>query len=228
MKIKRKLQKLCQIWALSLLFMVAPVFLGSTMADGLSSFSGEELSKIVQGGILYDKWWKHLGADEPEGTHPSYTVEGKKKGSATWRCKECHGWDYKGKRGAYRKGSHYSGISGIRNMAGSPETDVVAVLKDETHQFDGVIPQVALEKLAAFVSKGQIENDDYIDRISKKVSANVENGARIFQTICATCHGIDGSEINFGNKDAPKFVGTVARSNPCCRRRIHNDYFRGR
>ena len=139
---------------------------------------------------------------------------GKKKGTSTWRCKECHGWDYKGKRGAYRKGSHFSGIPGIRNMAGASEQEVVAVLKDDTHQFGGLMPQDALEKLALFVSKGQLDNDEYIDRSTKKVRGNVANGARIYQTICAACHGADGSELNFGDKDAPKFVGTVARSNP--------------
>jgi thiosulfate dehydrogenase len=32
--------------------------------------------------------------DEPQGTHPSYPKAGKKTGAGTWRCKECHGWDY--------------------------------------------------------------------------------------------------------------------------------------
>ena len=64
---------------------------------------------IARGGQLYDKWYGVLGRQAPGDTHPGYTAEGKKKGSSTWRCKECHGWDYRGAAGAYSKGSHYSG-----------------------------------------------------------------------------------------------------------------------
>ena len=59
---------------------------------------------ISRGGQLYDKWWEVIEAEEPKTTHPAYPAKGEKKGSATWRCKECHGWDYKGVDGAYGKG----------------------------------------------------------------------------------------------------------------------------
>lgn len=57
-------------------------------------------------------------------------IRGPKKGERDYE-KECHGWDYKGKRGAYSKGSRFTGISGIRNMANDPEQEVVRILNYE-------------------------------------------------------------------------------------------------
>ncbi len=86
-------------------------------------FAGElenptEIWGISNGGKRYDNWAAALMKAPPDKTHPAYPASGKEKGAATWRCKECHGWDYKGKDGAYGKGSHYTGIKGIRDMVG--------------------------------------------------------------------------------------------------------------
>jgi len=74
---------------------------------------------IAEGGRLYDKWWSELELKEPRETHPAYPTIGKKRDASTWRCKECHGWDYKGKDGAYGKGSHFTGIPEIRSYVGT-------------------------------------------------------------------------------------------------------------
>jgi hypothetical protein len=71
---------------------------------------------LAAGGRIYDNWWEALDRKEPKGTHPSYPQAGKQAGSATWRCKECHGWDYRGDRGNYGTGSHFTGIPGIPNQ----------------------------------------------------------------------------------------------------------------
>ena len=62
-----------------------------------------EVWSVARGGQLYDKWWAVLGHDKPKQTHPAYPAEGKQKGDSTWRCKECHGWDYRGADGADTK-----------------------------------------------------------------------------------------------------------------------------
>ena len=72
----------------------------------------------VTGGLLYDKWWKAAGLAEPTGNHPLWasrpdTTSNTRTGPDTWRCKECHGWDYKGVSGAYGTGSHKTGVAGI-------------------------------------------------------------------------------------------------------------------
>ena len=171
---------------------------------------------IARGGRLYDNWMSETEADDPKGTHPAYPAVGKKKGKSTWRCKECHGWDNMGKDGAYSKGSHFSGIKGIRARAGDPPEKLHDVIMDKTHGFTKeMISHSAMEKLALFVSKGQIDMDKYIDRKTKKPrNANVGRGAAFYQTICTNCHGMDGRDINFKNPPKAEYVGTVAKKNP--------------
>jgi len=170
---------------------------------------------ISRGGQLYDKWWAVIEADEPETTHPAYPANGKKSGSTTWRCKECHGWDYKGVDGAYSKGSHRSGIKGVRVMADVDPETIHEVLMDGTHGYsEEMMSHSAMRKIALFVSLGQIDMDRYIDRATKQAHGDLQRGAQFFQTICANCHGFDGKEINFRSDDDPEYVGTVAANNP--------------
>ena len=67
----------------------------------------------VWGAMRYDTWWTPAGLPEPVGTNPIYPPIGQQSGSDTWRCTECHGWDYKGRDGAYGSGVHYTGIKGV-------------------------------------------------------------------------------------------------------------------
>ena len=167
------------------------------------------------GGQLYDKWWAVIEADEPQSTHPAYPADGKKTGSTTWRCKECHGWDYKGVDGAYSKGSHRTGIKGLRGMAGVDPERIHDILTDETHGYtEEMMPDSAMRKIALFISLGQIDMDRYIDRATKQAHGDRQRGAQFFQTICANCHGFDGKRINFHSDDDPEYVGTVAAGNP--------------
>lgn len=170
---------------------------------------------IARGGQLYDKWWAVIEADEPEATHTAYPAAAKKSGSGTWRCKECHGWDYRGKDGAYAKGSHFTGITGVRGVVGMDVTKLHDIIMNETHGFTAQqLSHSAMEKLALFLSRGQLDTERYIDRASKVARGNPRRGAQFYQTICAVCHGFDGKEINFKDADDPEYVGTVARDNP--------------
>jgi thiosulfate dehydrogenase len=180
--------------------------------DGLSA--ARHTVEITRGGVLYDNWSVVLGKEAPKETHPAYAKAGKQKGASTWRCKECHGWDYKGATGAYGKGGRYTGIRGIRNMTYASEGAVVAILKDKTHGFGQLIPEKDMEALAHFVSHGQIDVDAYIDRATKKVKGDAAKGEQVFQTTCAYCHGNDGKLLNFRTADNPEYIGTVANENP--------------
>ena len=206
---------------LSALFFVAtalPWVPGILQADELGAFGEHSAAKhlvlIDRGGVLYDNWYAVLGKEPPAGTHPAYPKTGKQKGASTWRCKECHGWDYKGTSGAYAKGSHYTGIAGIRNMTHAPIEATVAILKNATHGFGKLMPDEELAALGHFVSHGQIDADDYIDRAAKKAKGDPARGERIFQTTCARCHGSDGKLLNFKTAADPEYVGTVANENP--------------
>jgi thiosulfate dehydrogenase len=172
--------------------------------------------EIGFGGRLYDDWFEALALDAPEGTHPAYPADGKQEGAVTWRCKECHGWDYKGVAGAYASGSHFTGIKGIQGMIGVDPRQIERALRDQPHGFSAVqIPDEALERLALFVTRGQHEVDLHIDAASKKARGDAANGERYFQNICAPCHGFDGKALNFSGDPAdPEYVGTVAADNP--------------
>lgn len=196
------------------------IFLGITTVPALPQDTDEpaaasDVWEISRGGLLYDKWWEVILADAPKDTHPAYTADGKQEGAATWRCKECHGWDYKGAAGAYGKGSHYTGIKGIGGMAGAPIERIVEVIRNDVHGFTPeMLSDSAVQKLAAFVSLGQVDMDLYIDRETKRARGDPVTGARYFQTICAVCHGYDGKAINFRDEKKPEFIGTVASENP--------------
>ncbi len=192
-------------------FLVVP---GSAVSENLDTMSAERLQTVVEGGLLYDKWWKELGIAKPKMTHPSYPESGRKQGASTWRCKECHGWDYSGKTGAYGKGSHYTGIRGIRASAGTTEKRVTAILRNKTHRFDR-LPRRALQAVATFVVYGQVDMDRSIDRDSGKAKGDTAAGGRLYRTICIRCHGADGKLLNFsGDAKNPEYVGTVAARNP--------------
>jgi cytochrome c553 len=170
---------------------------------------------IARGGQLYDSWFAVLGHTPPQETHPAYPAAGKQKGSVTWRCKECHGWDYRGAKGAYEVGSHFTGIRGIRDMVGVPPEKIVAIIKDANHRYTNeMIPASEMEKLALFVSLGQIEMDLYVDRASKKVRGDPGRGAPAFQNLCAVCHGFDGKSLNFRDEKKPEYIGTISQENP--------------
>ena len=85
---------------------------------------------------MYDKWWKELGLDKPTTSHPSYPAASKKQGASSWRCKECHGWDYKGSNGAYGKGSHFTGIKGISSAKNKNINEIVSILKNNIHNYN--------------------------------------------------------------------------------------------
>lgn len=163
---------------------------GQASAQGLVE---TEAYKISQGGKLYDNWAKTLDVSAPDQTHPAYPSDGQQEGSGTYRCKECHGWDYAGADGAYASGSHFSGITGIRAFDGGDAADVAAIVRDSTHGYTAdMIPDGALENLALFVVKGQVDMDQYIDRASKAPQGDGARGAVLYQTVCAGCHGLDG------------------------------------
>ncbi len=174
---------------------------------------------IVTGGLLYDKWWSIAdGATEPTEDNRLWSLQDSntRSGGDTWRCKECHGWDYKGQGGAYSSGSHYSGFPGVydayltKNKA--QLLDTLTGGTDYRHDFSSEISDVALENLVDFLSEGLINDTDYIDYATKKVvGADIANGNELFDGTCAACHGNDGRLILFHETEG---VGTLANGNP--------------
>lgn len=170
------------------------------------TFAQETDSAIARGGRLYDKYWSENKTAKPTADHPSYPNKGGKYGKdASWRCKECHGWDYKGKDGAYAKGGHATGIKGINGAAGKDPAAIAAVLRDKTHGYtEAQLSAKDASDLALFVSKGQGDLAKYVDA-SNKAKGDGAKGEAYFNTLCAGCHGVDGKKV----KDGPP-LGSVA------------------
>lgn len=167
------------------------------------------------GGRIYDNWWEALDRKKPEGTHPAYPASGKRTGANTWRCVECHGWDYKGKDGLYGSGERYTGIKGIRRAAGRDTNRIMAMLRAEPHSYRrDMINDEELRRVAIFVSRGQDHADRFIDSKTGEVRGNAVRGAGLFQTTCAACHAFDGRALNWGTAEEPAFVGTEANKFP--------------
>ncbi len=179
----------------------------------------EEAWTLAIGGRIYDNWWNALDVAEPRGTHPSYPDIGKKSGEATWRCKTCHGWDFLGKDGIYSEGtSNYTGITGIRGAIGRPVEQIAALLRDDVHLYTTtMINNEQMGRVAAFVSRGQIDVAKYVDLETRTMipgAADINNGRGIFQTVCAACHGFDGRLLDWGDEESSNFVGTEAAELP--------------
>ncbi len=177
------------------------------MAAPLTAAAGETAS-IMRGGQIYDKWYKVVGSKAPKKSHPLYPAGKKyaKKPKTNWRCKECHGWDYRGKDGAYGKGKHATGIKGVAGVAGGDPAKVVALLKGD-HGYGDKLNDTDLQDVALFLTKGQVDMTKYID--GKKAKGDASKGESYYATICANCHGADGLKP----KSMPP-LGKLASKNP--------------
>ncbi|NOY25337.1 MAG: hypothetical protein GXP62_05640 [Oligoflexia bacterium] len=194
-------------------------------------------SSMWRGGALYDRWWKVTGADDPTDTNPMYTdttwSAGTKTGADTWRCKECHGWDYKGVDGRYGSGSHYTGIKGIFDAQDKSidslydaiysgkfsDAGGTATVTDSNHAFGdkGLLSETDALGLVRFVKEGLVDDNDYIDGYTTRSLGSSAAGQGAFDGNCYECHQPDGTGKNFEEDDelpAVEYIGTVARDNP--------------
>lgn len=172
----------------------------------------------VRGGRLYDTWWVENDAAEPVGDHPLYPPKGQQKGSTTFRCQECHGWDYKGADGAYGIGSdHYTGIMGVWGTSLSAG-QIFDLLKSDSppagHDMDNFgLTDGDIWDLIKFLFQQQVDTDLYIDEFGQFLGNPLE-GSGYYVDTCEVCHGDDGTWINFGTKEDPIFLGTIANERP--------------
>jgi len=173
---------------------------------------------LVRGGLLYDVWWEALGSPAPPTDQPLWQTQttNARKGADTWRCKECHGWDYKGKDGAYGSGSHKTGFPGIFNARSKSATEIVAILKgsiNPEHDFSKVLDNQSLIDLTLFITKAQIDDAELVNA-DKTPKGNAAAGKPQYEKVCINCHGPNGNAINFGSLAEPELVGHVAADSP--------------
>lgn len=184
---------------------------------GGAAMAAETESTLAHGGRLYDKWYGENKAEKPADNHPAYANKaGAYGGADSWRCKECHGWDYRGKDGAYSKGKHFTGIPGIAGAAGKDPAAIAAMLRAAPHGYtDKHLSDADVNALALFVSVGQIDMSKYVSADGKPIGDGAK-GETYFNTLCAGCHGVDGQKI----KEAP--LGAVSGNVPEMLHKIFN------
>jgi mono/diheme cytochrome c family protein len=203
---------------------------GHMMGGGMNDYAPiqynpqlfSEDMRISRGGQLYDNWWKTVvDTEKPKGDHPLWKTQktNGRSGYSTYRCKECHGWDYQGKDGAYGKGSHYTGFKGVYNASKTMSVkELAGALKGSTsreHDFSGYLKNDDIADLALFLKKGLTDTRKFVDGSGVPAIGDINAGSYLFNTNCAhMCHGGPGTMINFGDTKKPEFVGTVANKNP--------------
>ena len=189
--------------------------------------------RYTRGGLLYDRWWTHIGMAPPTVDHPLWAyrpdpTSNTRTGADTWRCKECHGWDYKGVDGQYGAGSHRTGFPGVLNTTLTPP-QLLTILKESPsngggagvlngHDYGTVLADSDIDDLVSFILLGLIDDDAYIDPASTDFTGDASAGEANYTSggtiTCIVCHGADGTAINFGTYASPEYLGTIAVHNP--------------
>jgi len=179
------------------------------------------LESVARGGLLYDMWWRVVpGASEPKSDQALWALQttNKRSGSVSWRCKECHGWDYKGKDGAYGSGSRYTGFPGVWDAAQKKSAEQLAAtvrgLPNDKHNFSSVLRPTDIADLANFLKGGLVDMGKHVDyKTRQPIGGDAGRGKAIYAA-CGACHGPDGKKLNFGTEKSPEYVGTIAITNP--------------
>jgi mono/diheme cytochrome c family protein len=190
----------------------------STPAAAATAPAGPELQgDMIRGGKLYDAWWTETAQDPPKDDMPLWKTQtsNTRKGSSTWRCAECHGYDYKGVDGIFASGSHKTGFKGILIDHGKPPADILAELKGKTnpaHDFSQVMEEQDLVDLALFVSKGTLDSAAILNPDGSPKGASAD-GTQKYNEVCAACHGPRGNAINFGGVKV-EYLADPAGANP--------------
>jgi len=197
----------------------APVVTQLPATEAPSEVPAELSGDPIRGGLLYNDWIKGVGVDVPAEDQPLWSTQttNTRTGKDTWRCKECHGWDYLGADGAYGVGSHATGFIGVLQVFGSNPNDILAALKGSTnpdHDFSAVMDDQALTDIALFLSGAALDSASFIDENKLAIGGDLENGKVVFDQNCASCHGVDGTAINFGDAAAPLYIGPKSLDNP--------------
>ena len=175
----------------------------------------------ILGGLLYDDWTLELGSTPP-GDHPLWSLQtdNTRTGADTWRCSECHGWDYKGNLGAYASGDHFTNFLGVLKSGRLlTQEQIVEVLHgglDPRHSFTFIFNDDEMLALAAFLKTKLINSAQYIDYETGRPLAGWDEdvGRTQYTRQCKACHGEDGKTVNSGTAENPIYIGTAAVNTP--------------
>ena len=190
---------------------------GGTPDSGSSTPDGGD--GALRGGALYDNLVTVLKLTPPTADHPLWATRpdmmtNTLKGADTWRCKECHGWDYKGAAGAYATGSHKTGFAGIIGTT-KTEAEIVDSLKNK-HGYSMLgVSDAAISDLAKFVKQDLIDTSSIVES-NKAFKGDAAKGKMLYAGTCQTCHLENGlNEKPTGSAGMfDEFPGKIASDNP--------------
>ena len=196
-------------------------FVGCDSSTDPEHFADEnwQNADMVRGGLLYDKWWTINSGTEPTTDFDpiwSSQTTNARTGADSWRCKECHGWDYVGKDGRYSSGSHYTGFDGVWTVRGYDKTILFDSILDENgdHDLSAVLSEQDALDLTKFIVDGLVNMSLYIDA-SGNATGDTTSGETLYNANCATCHGTDGLTLDFKSTTAGiQGVRWLADDNP--------------
>jgi len=202
-------------------------------ADILAYSQNKLVPNINRAGLLYDTWWNVNGVLDstvPTSRNASWIANAgttditSVSNATTWRCKECHGWDYQGVDGAYNyTNKHYSGIRGfipILNSVYKDKNYLINAIKNgvanselDDHDFGRFLSEEDISVLADFILDGEQgiakTSNEYNDYLNNGSPAN---GLLIYQSnnlgSCQSCHGVKGMSVPTVD------IGVVANTNP--------------
>jgi len=190
-----------------------------------------ERASLTRGGRLYDDWMEERGVTVTQ-PNPGYALTMGKVTDApqTWRCTECHGWDYRGVEGAYRTGAHFTGVMGVLHARQDPKEELFEVIKNgiEGEAMSAFGSQAYSDEdlwdLVRFLKEGTVELSLHLDPEGGLLHADAAAGKVLFEQglpgtdpakTCVACHGADGKKVNFHEGEAePEYLGTVAAEDP--------------
>ena len=214
--------------AAAVLGLVLSAGCGKTYATDTTPYQRADLTR---GARLFDNWMGEKGVT-PTAINPGYSkTQGTSKSiTASWRCNECHGWDYRGVDGAYRTGSHFTGVQGLLEPQGDPPEHLFEIIQGGSEAKGmtafGVQQSFTDEDiwdLVKFIKEGMVDLSGKIDfATGLTITGDVARGKELyekgipgtnkFQT-CLYCHGPDGRKINFHTApQAPEGLRNVADS----------------
>jgi mono/diheme cytochrome c family protein len=169
-------------------------------------------SPVAEGGRMYDDWVGANAATAPEGNQPLWTGPLTSDGediaaSDTWRCSSCHGWDYKGANGFK---------TDLLAAQTKSSDQLLAALTGKTnpqHDFTAQFTAPEMDAMVAFIQKAVVDKTPYIN-VDGTATGDAVHGKELYNSVCQTCHGEDGKELNFQvNEGGEEYLGTVATDN---------------
>jgi thiosulfate dehydrogenase len=180
--------------------------------------TGYRVADIKNGGLLYDNWLRMKGI-EIKNSHALFPLKAKKRGVTTWRCKECHGWDYQGKEGRYNEDFYYYvGFKGVYDVKDMPPEKLFFAIADidENHDFTKYLRLSVSDvwSLVKFIREGLVDIKTVINP-DGTVNGDPLQGKSLYLSYCADCHGYHGNYIEFKEEvEGIHGIGWEANADP--------------